>query len=83
MGRGGPGTLPGRQMVFGLSCFAISSLLNGRDHLLSSVQDVVGGSERHSAFGESLLASLDVVALEPNDERNADMGFAGSFDRGQ
>ena len=54
--------------------------LDRRDDLLCGIEDVVGGNEREAAFGESLLASLDVVAFETNDERNADVGFAGGID---
>ena len=36
--------------------------------------------QREAAFGERLLARLDVVAFEADDERDADVRFARGID---
>ena len=51
-----------------------------RDNLLRGIKDVVGGNQAQSTFIQSLLASLDVIALQTNYQRNADMSFASGLD---
>src|SRR4029077_5049734 len=60
-----------------LSWIISGVLLDGSDHFLRSIQNIFGSDQLEPAVRQRLFPGFDVVPLQPNDQRNAEVGLAG------
>src|SRR5687767_4585149 len=73
-------TRSARTAADGIATLGRHRLLHFGDDLLGGVAEVVGGDDRQAAFGEDVLALLDVGAFQANDQRHLQMDLAGRRD---
>ena len=72
----GPARSPNGSPTDVLSWIISGVLLDGRDDFLRSIQNIFGSDQREAAVGQRLFPGFDVVTLQPNDQRNAEVGLA-------